>query len=335
MGPTASGKTDLAIRLREHLPVEIISVDSSQVYRGMDIGTAKPDAGELALAPHRLLDIRDPAQAYSVGEFMKDARAHIDDITESGRIPLLVGGTMLYFRALLDGLADLPPANPELRRQIQAEASEHGWPHMHGLLRAVDPLTADDIHPNHSQRIARALEVFRITGLPLSEFIARQRGGLSARPPLSQDYRVIQLALMPTDRALLHKTIEQRFLDMLSSGLISEVQQLMTRGDLSLDMPSMRAVGYRQVWGYLVGDYDYDEMVARGVAASRQLAKRQLTWLRKWPGLVLVNAAMSGYGLAGDGISGAFSRNQLSPDEILTNTLNFLEKAAIYFVEAE
>jgi tRNA dimethylallyltransferase len=330
MGPTASGKTGLAVRLREYLPVDIISVDSSQVYRSMDIGTAKPDAEELALAPHRLLDIRDPAEAYSVGEFMKDARAHIDEITEAGRIPLLVGGTMLYFRALLDGLADLPPANPEIRGQIEAEAREHGWPCMHSLLRAVDAPTADNLHPNHSQRIARALEVFRITGTPLSELIARQHSGLSARTPLTQDYRVVQLALMPPDREVLHKAIEQRFLDMLSSGLITEVQQLMARGDLSLDLPSMRAVGYRQVWGFLAGDYDYDEMVAKGVAATRQLAKRQLTWLRKWPGVVSVNTVMPENEAASGG-----ANECLSPDQILTNTLNFLQKAAIYFVEAE
>ncbi len=311
------------MRLREYLPVDIISVDSSQVYRGMDIGTAKPDAEELALAPHRMLDIRDPAEAYSVGDFMNDARAHIDDITEAGRIPLLVGGTMLYFRGLLDGLADLPPANLEIRRQIEVEARAHGWPHMHGLLMAVDAPTGDNIHPNHSQRIARALEVFRITGTPLSELIARQHNGLSAHPPLTEDYQVVQLALMAPDRLVLHKAIEQRFLGMLSSGLIAEVRQLMARGDLSLALPSMRAVGYRQVWDYLAGEYDYDEMVAKGIAATRQLAKRQLTWLRKWPGLVSINT----------GVSGANER--LSSEQILTNTLNFLEKAAIYFIEPE
>ncbi len=335
MGPTASGKTDLAIRLRAHLPVEIINVDSSQVYRGMDIGTAKPEAKVLAQAPHRLLDIRDPSEPYSVGEFISDARRQVDEITAAGRIPLLVGGTMLYFRALLEGLADLPPANTDIREQIELEASEHGWPHMHGLLEVVDAASADNIHPNHSQRIARALEVFRVTGTPLSEFIARQQAGLSGRPSLGDDYRVIQLALIPPDRSRLHQAIEQRFLDMLSAGLVAEVEGLMARGDLSPDLPSMRAVGYRQVWGYLAGDYDYDDMLAKGIAATRQLAKRQLTWLRKWPNLEIVNTLPDHSAAVARESPGGSQEALLSPEQILTNALNFLEKGAIYFVKAE
>ena len=331
MGPTASGKTELAIRLREYLPVDIISVDSTQVYRGMDIGTAKPSADILALAPHRLLDIRDPAEAYSVGEFMVDARRHIDEITASGRIPLLVGGTMLYFRALIDGLAELPPANPAIRAQIEQQAAERGWPYMHGLLAEVDPITADKVHPNHSQRIARALEVFQITGTPLSELIARQKQGIAGRRSISDDYRVVQLALIPPDRELLHSAIEQRFLEMLSSGLVAEVEQLFARNDLSVDLPSMRAVGYRQVWAYLAGECGYEEMVERGIAATRQLAKRQMTWLRKWPDVVCVNARKVENGHQTTDSEGGV----LSSEQILTNTLIFLEKAAIYFVAAE
>ncbi len=329
MGPTASGKTDLAIGLRDHLPVELINVDSSQVYTGMNIGTAKPQAKVLAQAPHRLIDIRDPADTYSVGEFIDDARSHISEITTSGGVPLLVGGTMLYFRALLDGLADLPPANPEMRAQIERQAEQHGWPYMHERLKEVDAITAGHVHPNHSQRIARALEVFQISGTPLSTLIAKQQKGTGRKPIINQ-YRVVQLALIPPDRAQLHKAIEQRFFDMLSAGLIDEVKQLYERKDLSADLPAMRAVGYRQVWGYLAGEYDYDEMVARAIAATRQLAKRQLTWLRGWPGVYCVNTVDP------EDQPGDRSNMSLqSPQQILTNALNFLEKAAIYLAEAE
>ena len=285
MGPTASGKTEAAIALCQQLPMDIISVDSVQVYRGMDIGTAKPDAATLAAAPHRLLDIRDPAQAYSAAEFVADARREIDEITAAGRIPLLVGGTMLYFKMLLDGMAELPASDPLVREDILATAEQHGWPYMHGQLTEVDPVTAAELHPNHSQRIQRALEVYRISGVPLSQSKLDHQAGRSGIAGLAQDYRVKQFALLPADRTLVHQRIATRFRAMLDAGLLAEVEKLYQRGDLHPDMPSIRAVGYRQVWGFLDGDYGYEEMVERGIAATRQLAKRQFTWLRGWPDL--------------------------------------------------
>lgn len=273
MGPTASGKTDLAVALREQLPFELISVDSALVYRGMDIGTAKPDAALLARAPHRLIDIREPNQPYSAAEFRDDALREMASIVAAGRIPLLVGGTMLYFRALEHGLSALPTADPVVRERLERLAAELGWEAMHARLAEVDPVAAARIHCNDPQRIQRALEVYEISGRPMSELQAA-----AARERLP--YRLIKLALVPQDRALLHRRIEQRFLQMLRAGFIDEVVRLRARGDLRAEMPSMRSVGYRQVWEYLDGDYDYDEMTRRGVAASRQLAKRQLTWLR-------------------------------------------------------
>ncbi|HUH39214.1 MAG TPA: tRNA (adenosine(37)-N6)-dimethylallyltransferase MiaA [Spongiibacteraceae bacterium] len=278
MGPTAAGKTGLAIELVQRLPMEIISVDSALVYRGMDIGTAKPGAAELALAPHRLIDIRDPAEAYSAAEFHRDALREMADITARGRIPLLVGGTMLYFKALREGMATLPPADPALRRALEIEAAARGWPALHAELARVDPLTAARLHPNHSQRIQRALEVYRLSGRPLSAWQAEQ---VSEALP----YDLIQLAVCPADRAVLHRRIALRFEQMLARGLIEEVAALRERGDLHRDLPAMRAVGYRQCWQYLDGELDRDQLVAAGVAASRQLAKRQLTWLRSWPDL--------------------------------------------------
>ena len=285
MGPTASGKTDLALQLCKNLPCDIISVDSSQVYRSMDIGTAKPEAEVLRDAPHRLIDICDPAEAYSVGAFLSDARREIDEISAAGRIPLLVGGTMLYFKALREGIADLPPANEKIRGKIDQQAAEKGWPFVHALLAEVDPEGAATIHPNHSQRISRALEVYRVSGLPLSQLIKQQLEKGCGVPPLENDYRIVQLALIPTDRAALHQRIEQRFELMLDAGFIDEVKMLRQRGDLSVDLPAVRAVGYRQIWAYLDDEYSYEEMLARGVAATRQLAKRQLTWLRGWSDL--------------------------------------------------
>lgn len=273
MGPTASGKTDLAVALREQLPFELISVDSALVYRGMDIGTAKPDAALLARAPHRLIDIREPNQPYSAAEFRDDALREMVSIVAAGRIPLLVGGTMLYFRALEHGLSALPTADPVVRERLERLAAELGWEAMHARLAEVDPVAAARIHCKDPQRIQRALEVYEISGRPMSELQAA-----AARERLP--YRLIKLALVPQDRALLHRRIEQRFLQMLRAGFIDEVVRLRARGDLRAEMPSMRSVGYRQVWEYLDGDYDYDEMTRRGVAASRQLAKRQLTWLR-------------------------------------------------------
>lgn len=274
MGPTASGKTALAMALRQTLPVELISVDSALVYRGMDIGTAKPTAEENALAPHRLLDIRDPAEVYSAAEFRRDALAEMAEITQKGRIPLLVGGTMLYYKALLEGLSPLPPADPEVRQRIEQMAAEKGWEALHSQLCEVDPIAANRIHPNDPQRLSRALEVFFISGKTLTELTKTSGEALP--------YDVIQFAIAPLQRELIHQRIEQRFHQMLAAGFEAEVRALFARGDLHTDMPSIRCVGYRQMWSYLAGEIDYDEMVYRGICATRQLAKRQITWLRGW-----------------------------------------------------
>ena len=274
MGPTAAGKTALAMALAEQGGCGIISVDSGMVYRGMDIGTAKPSAEELARAPHRLIDIRDPAQAYSAAEFRADALAAMAEITAAGRTPLLVGGTMLYFKVLRDGLATLPDADPAIRARLDAEAAEHGWPHLHARLRDVDPQAAARIPAMDSQRLQRALEVWELTGKPLSQWHAEQ----AAPEPLPYD--LTWLAIAPPERAVLHQRIADRFDLMLAQGLIDEVAELKARPDLHPGLPSMRAVGYRQVWEYLDGAYDRDELRLRGIYATRQLAKRQLTWLR-------------------------------------------------------
>jgi tRNA dimethylallyltransferase len=272
MGPTAAGKTDLAIALRRHLPVELISVDSAMVYRGMDIGTAKPGPAELQAAPHRLVDICDPADSYSAARFRVDALREMADVTRAGRIPLLVGGTMLYFRALQYGLSDLPAADATVRQRLENELDERGLAALHERLRGVDPAAALRIHPNDPQRTLRALEVWEVSGRPLSE--------LQAGRDYTLPYRPVKLACWPTSRSALHARIDARFRAMLEAGLIEEVEALVGRGDLDPDMPSMRAVGYRQVWAWLRGEYGRDEMVARGQAATRQLAKRQMTWLR-------------------------------------------------------
>ncbi|MCP5437318.1 MAG: tRNA (adenosine(37)-N6)-dimethylallyltransferase MiaA [Chromatiaceae bacterium] len=272
MGPTASGKTDLAIALRRHLPVELISVDSAMVYRGMDIGSAKPSADELAIAPHRLIDICDPAQAYSAARFREDALREMYDISASGRIPLLVGGTMLYYRALQYGLSALPKADPGVRAELQRELEAHGLEALHDRLARVDPLAAQRIHRNDPQRTLRALEVWELTGRPLSELQA------TAGQPMP--FRAIKLVRAPESRAQLHRRIDRRFLAMLENGFVEEVERLVARGDLHPDMPAMRSVGYRQVWAWLRGEFSRDEMVERGQAATRQLAKRQITWLR-------------------------------------------------------
>ena len=278
MGPTASGKTALAVSLVERFPLEIISVDSALVYRGMDIGTAKPDAATLARAPHHLLDIRDPTEAYSAAAFCDDARRLMADIVARGRVPLLVGGTMLYFRALLQGLDDLPRADAALRKKLEAEATARGWPALHAELAQVDPATAARLAPNDSQRIGRALEIFRLTGTPMSALLERAQSVLP--------YRVLQLALIPSDRAVLHQRIAARFDTMLAEGLIGEVETLRRTYALTPDLPAMRAVGYRQAWAYLDGEIDLRELREQGIAATRQLAKRQLTWLRSWPDAV-------------------------------------------------
>lgn len=277
MGPTASGKTDLAIELRKFLPVELISVDSALVYRGMDIGTAKPSAEELTLAPHRLLNIRDPAQRYSAADFRRDALAEMAQISQSGKIPLLVGGTMLYFKALLDGLSPLPAADPVVRKQIEQMAQEQGWQALHQQLSDIDPVSAHRIHPNDPQRLSRALEVFFISGKTLTE--------LTKVVGETLHYDVYQFAIAPSRREDLHQRIAQRFQLMLATGFEAEVRALFDRDDLHPDLPSVRCVGYRQMWSYLAGAIDYDEMVYRGVCATRQLAKRQMTWLRGWQNL--------------------------------------------------
>lgn len=287
-GPTASGKTGLALAIAAHLQdqggAEIISVDSALVFKGMNIGTAKPSASELAAVPHHLIDIRDPLNAYSAAEFAHDALACVADIRSRGRMPILVGGTMLYFKALMEGLNDMPAANAEVRSGIQAEAENLGWPAMHALLRQVDPLTAARLAPADSQRISRALEVFRISGKALSSF--HQLNVAPAEPANSNALHWANaplLSLEPTDRSWLHKRIEQRFDDMLSNGFLDEVKVLRARGDLTPDLPAMRCVGYRQAWEALDGTLPMSELRDRGVFATRQLAKRQITWLRSLP----------------------------------------------------
>ncbi|MBN5556282.1 tRNA (adenosine(37)-N6)-dimethylallyltransferase MiaA [Providencia stuartii] len=274
MGPTASGKTALAIALRQHLPVEIISVDSALIYRGMDIGTAKPNAEELSQAPHRLIDILDPSLPYSAADFRRDALNVMEEITSQGKIPLLVGGTMLYFKALLEGLSPLPSADPATRAEIEKIAQQQGWGEIHRRLAEVDPVAAARIHLNDPQRLSRALEVYLISGQTLTEMTQTAGEELP--------YNVFQFAIAPQDRKILHQRIEQRFHQMLDAGFEEEVRALYERGDLHVDLPSIRCVGYRQMWSYLEGETDYDEMVYRGICATRQLAKRQITWLRSW-----------------------------------------------------
>jgi len=289
MGPTAAGKTDLAMALCDHLPADIISVDSALVYRGLDIGSAKPSSEELAKVPHRLIDIRDPAEAYSAAEFCDDALVAIDDIHRANRIPLLVGGTMLYFNRLLKGMADLPASDAGVRARIEAEAKVLGWPTLHQRLAAIDPATAAQLHPNHSQRIARALEVYEVSGSTLSQLHQQQREEAPGVSSFQQQFSVTQLALAPQHRSLLHQRIAHRYQRMLAQGFEMEVRGLYQRGDLSPDLPAIRAVGYRQMWEYLDGETRYDDMIDRGIAATRQLAKRQLTWLRSWPDLCWIN----------------------------------------------
>lgn len=273
MGPTASGKTELAMALAEALPVELVSVDSALVYRGLDIGTAKPGPEELRRHPHRLIDICDPAEAYSAERFRRDALREMAEITAAGRIPLLVGGTMLYYRSLQYGLSPLPASDPDVRASLEGELAQLGLGDLHAQLAAVDPVSARRIHVNDTQRTLRALEVWRISGRPLSELQAEQQG---ERMP----YRAIKLARVPLLRAELHARIERRFLSMLQAGFEEEVRTLVARPELRPELPSMRSVGYRQMWAWLRGESSYDEMVERAIAATRQLAKRQFTWLR-------------------------------------------------------
>ena len=275
MGPTASGKTAVSLGLTLRFPLEIVSVDSAQVFRDMDIGTAKPDRATLEKFPHHLIDLISPEESYSAARFRSDALRVMAEITARGRIPLLAGGTMLYFKALRDGLSDLPQADAELRRAIDEEAQRRGWPALHAELARLDPAAAARLKPTDAQRIQRALEVVRLTGAPLAESMARRTG--AAVP-----YRLIQLALQPSDRAVLHARIARRFDAMLEAGLIDEVSALRRKYRLHAGLPSMRCVGYRQVWDYLEGRSDRAALREKGIAATRQLAKRQLTWLRAW-----------------------------------------------------
>ncbi|HEY5716714.1 MAG TPA: tRNA (adenosine(37)-N6)-dimethylallyltransferase MiaA [Psychromonas sp.] len=277
MGPTASGKTDLAIKLALQCNCEIISVDSALIYKGMDVGTAKPTKNELQLAPHALVDIIDPLESYSAGDFREDALRLMQEITARGHTPLLVGGTMLYYKALLEGLSPLPGASPEIRAEIEKQAQEQGWQALHDQLKAIDPVSAQRIHVNDPQRLSRALEVYRISGKSLTELTQVK----SAPIP----YNIKQFAIAPAEKKVLHERIERRFDLMLASGFELEVRKLYLRGDLHLDLPSMRCVGYRQMWEYLQGTMDYEEMRFRGIVATRQLAKRQMTWLRGWQDL--------------------------------------------------
>ncbi|MDT9587274.1 MAG: tRNA (adenosine(37)-N6)-dimethylallyltransferase MiaA [Candidatus Arsenophonus melophagi] len=274
MGPTASGKTKLAMALCNKLPVEIISVDSALIYCGMDIGTAKPTLEEQQMVPHRLIDILDPSQFYSMADFRHDALVEMESIVASGRIPLLVGGTMLYFKVLLHGLSPLPPGDITIREEIKKQTKQFGWKEIHDRLKKVDPISAARIHPNDPQRLSRALEVFLVSGKSLTELTKIVEAELP--------YSVLQFAILPHDRKILHKRIEMRFLKMLNAGFEDEVRALYVRGDLHEDLPSIRSIGYRQMWSYLSHEIHYDEMVYRGICAARQLAKRQLTWLKRW-----------------------------------------------------
>ncbi|QLC73572.1 tRNA (adenosine(37)-N6)-dimethylallyltransferase MiaA [Pseudomonas sp. LPB0260] len=285
MGPTAAGKTDLALELARVLPCELISVDSALIYRGMDIGTAKPDKAVLAEFPHRLIDIRDPAESYSAAEFRDDALAAMAQITAQGRIPLLVGGTMMYYKTLLEGLADMPSADPQLRAELEARGQAEGWAALHRELQAVDPESAARIHPNDPQRLTRALEVYRLSGLTMTAHRRRQAAQIpgGGGPAAGQfPYTVAQLAIAPAERQVLHARIAQRFQSMLEHGFVAEVEGLRRRSDLHAGLPSIRAVGYRQVWEYLDGNLSEAQMRERGIIATRQLAKRQFTWLRGW-----------------------------------------------------
>lgn len=286
MGPTGAGKSSLAVELAQHFPLEIISVDSALVYRGMDIGTAKPDAATQRAVPHHLIDIRDPVATYSVGEFVSDAAAAQAAIWRRGRIPMFVGGTMLYFHALSQGIADLPQGDLAVRAEIDARAAVVGWSEMHRHLSAVDPDAAARIHCNDAQRIQRALEVFHLTGEPISRLQQR-------RASVMAGVDVVEIGVAPAERAVLHTRIERRFAAMLAMGFVDEVRQLRERNDLPAEHPSMRAVGYRQIWEFLAGNSVLDEATARAIAATRQLAKRQFTWLRARHRVQWVDSAQS------------------------------------------
>lgn len=280
IGPTATGKTNLAIELLQHINAEIISVDSAMIYKGMDIGTAKPSPEILKFAPHRLINTHDPCQSYSAGEFRRDALAAIEEILAKGHIPLLVGGTMLYFHVLQQGIADLPPANAQIRQQLQQQLNQQGLKKLHEHLMRIDPITAQHIHPNDPQRLLRALEVAIITGKPLSLL---QKTSNKPAP-----YSFITIVLIPSNRDALHQAISNRFQTMLDQGFVEEVEKLFNRGDLNPLLPSIRTVGYRQIWDYLTGTIPYAKMQELAIIATRQLAKRQFTWLRSWKNVTLI-----------------------------------------------
>lgn len=282
MGPTGSGKTRLAMELVQALPCDIISVDSAMVYRGLDIGTAKPSKAEQEGAPHQLIDICDPLEPYSAGQFCRDCEREITRSHAAQRIPLLVGGTMLYFRALQQGLSPLPPADKQIRQRLMSEAEQKGWQALHNRLSSLDPQAASEVSPNDSQRIVRALEIYELTGIARSEFWEKQQASVSP-------YTFINLALIPEDREFLQSLLEKRFKHMLAIGLVDEVAALRARGDLHSDLPAIRSVGYRQVWSYLENQLKADEMSTQAIIATRQLAKRQLTWLRSWPDMTAFN----------------------------------------------
>ncbi|MFY3166589.1 tRNA (adenosine(37)-N6)-dimethylallyltransferase MiaA [Achromobacter xylosoxidans] len=283
-GPTAAGKSASTLALAERWPLEIVNVDSATIYRGMDIGTAKPSPAEQAQVPQHLLDIRDPAQSYSAAEFRVDALRLIDEIRARGRIPLLAGGTMMYYKALRDGLDDLPQADPALRAELEARAARDGWPALHAELARLDPVTAARLAPNDSQRIQRALEICRLSGQPMSALLGRQRAAAG-----DDDNRYLTISLEPSERAALHARIGQRFDAMLANGLLEEVRGLHARADLHPGLPSVRCVGYRQMWAHLDGEISLEEAREQGIAATRQLAKRQITWLRAQPERVIVD----------------------------------------------
>lgn len=283
MGPTAAGKTALAVELVQRLPLEIINVDSAQIYRGMDIGTGKPDAATLARAPHRLLDFLDPSERYSAAQFRNDALREMYAIHTAGRVPLLVGGTMLYFRALRDGLAAMPSADPAVRQEIETLARDHGWNAVHERLAAVDPQAAARIHPNDPQRLQRALEVWMVSGQTMTSL--HHNSGRGDDNDSELPFRLEFFSIQPGLRSVLHEKIAARFMQMIEQGFVDEVERLYRRGDLGLHLPSMRSVGYRQIWQYLDGELRFEAMVERGIIATRQLAKRQVTWLRSWPSL--------------------------------------------------
>ena len=321
MGPTASGKTDLAIELAQRLDCELVSVDSALVYRGLDIGSAKPDY------PHHLVDIRDPVQPYSAADFVVDADRLVADIIARGKTPLLVGGTMLYFKAFLEGLDEMPGAEPSIRAEIAAQAALHGWVTIHEELAVVDPLSAARIHPNHSQRLSRALEVYRASGITMTQWHNKSGAGeglAKANAGAFDRYRVVQLAICPAERDTLHQRIGLRFERMMAAGLLDEVRSLWQRQDLNDELPAARAVGYRQLWQYLDGGCTLDEAVKNALAATRQLAKRQLTWLRKWPDLGWIYTDHAG----------KFAQSSLSENLQLSPGKKPLDLALNYLVQA-